>query len=258
MKFPYQTKTKNQKIKTKRIFLIGIIILGAVLISTAPLLHMIFPKTNSELNAYKKDLALAVLKIENKLIDNRCNLENNNIDKERYLYDLDLLNIEKENIMKHNNEALDIFIDNNRVFGWKTTRVFAIGFGVRLPYLLLSLIISFLIFKIKTEEKYLKRCFFWLQVACYFICFYFMFWVFWTSQDFPLKVYRWIFIIISVLASIITVSFISYREVFKLKTSKIITELILLIINNNKYIKSKEDSEKNLDENIKKIEKIIT
>lgn len=233
-------------------------ILGAVLIFTAPLSHMIFSKTNPKVDSYKKELALTVLDVENKITDNRCDLENNIIKKDRYLYNLDSLNTQKKNIIEQNEVALNLFIDKNRVFGWRTTRDFILGLGVRLPYLLLSFIVSFLIFKINTKEKSLKRYFFWLQISCYSISFYFMFWVFWTSQDFPLKTYRWIFVLFSIISSIATVYFISYKKAFQLKSSLIIEKLIVLVLTNDKYIERKKNKKRHLEETIESVDQIIS
>ena len=232
-------------------------ILGVILISIAPLLHKVFSKTNPKVDSYKKELALSITTIDNKLINNRCNLENNIIEKVSYLHNLDRLNVEKEVLLKRNEKVLKEFIDYNRFFGWRTKRDFVVGLGVRLPYLLLSFIISYLVYKIRDEDKFLRKWFFWLQISCYSISFYFMFWVFWTSQDFPLKTYRWLFILFSILGSIATVAFITYREIFKLKASKRIEKLITLLLTNNKYIESDKNAIKNIKENVEKIEEVI-
>ncbi len=231
---------------------------GAILIFIAPLSHIYFPKKNKKVVAYELNLNQKVADIDNQLADNFCDFENNFIEKGDYLLNLHQLNNKKELTITFNDQALQQFAKQHRVFGWSTLRVFLIGFGVRLPYLLLSVIISFLVSKINTRDKYLKNWFFWIQISCYTISFYFMFWVFWTSQDFPLKTYPLFFILFSLLASLATVSFITYKEIFRLKASKRIEKLIVLLITNNKYIESKKNSKKNVMENMEEIEKIIT
>ena len=234
------------------------IVIGAILIFIAPLLHRVFPKTNPEVAAYKKELAIAVSSIDTAIAVNICDLENNLITKDLFIDRLYKLEAQKKHVLNENKKAIGHFVKQRRVFGWNTTRSFILGLGVRLPYLLLSIILSFLIYKINTVDKSLKKWFFWLQIACYGISFYFMFWVFWTSSDFPLKAYRWFFILFSIIAAITTVSFISYREVFRLKLSRIVERLIIRLVHSDTYIESESKSKKHLEETMKEIDRIIS
>ena len=76
-----------------------------------------------------------------------------------------------------------------------------------------------------------------MQIASYGISFYFLFWVFWTSQDFPVSAYRWAFILISILIALSTVYFIKYKEVFLFRLQKIVNAMSrFIVIDAKEYI----------------------
>ncbi|MDB0610936.1 hypothetical protein PL371_03425 [Tenacibaculum maritimum] len=163
---------------------------------------------------YKKELEKEVDSIDKELVSYREKYDNGNISAENYIEINDILSKRKEEIILRNKKLIKLKVDKERFFGWKTIRKFYVGLGVRLPFLFMSIIISFLIFKLETKDKYLKRALFFLQTSCYGLSFYYMLWVFWYSQDYSIVAYRWFFIAFSLSSAAATVYFISYRNVF--------------------------------------------
>lgn len=221
----FQEKTKNQKDKFLlkkgiRVFCFSIFILGAMFIVVAPLLHIYCSKDNPIVQNYKLQLNEEIIQIEQEINALRLDYDNNKISAETYIHENDeLFNLLKE-ITNKNDELIKLKIDENRYFGWVTFRKFMVGFGIRLPYLLFSIIISFLISKINTVSIFLKRCFFVIQTICYSSSFYVLIWCFWYSQDYPIETYRFTIVVGCVLVAIASVNFIIYKELFLLKLQK--------------------------------------
>jgi len=221
-----------------------IILIGAILIFIAPLIHIYFSKTNIEVEKYKKQLNQSASENINKLelLEKSFKVgetKPNVFYKE--FYQLSTLINKAENT---NSKLITKSVNDHRIFGWKTTRVFLIGLGIRLPYLLYSLLISFLIYKIKTEDKNLKKSFILLQVLSFSSAFYQLLWVFWYSQDYPLATYRYALIGFSIVAAISTVYFIIHKEVFKNKLLVIVKSMSRFIIKDAKqYIDPKKEKE---------------
>lgn len=94
-----------------------------------------------------------------------------------------------EALQAANEKALDLKVDSERYWGWKTKRTFWIGFGVRLPLLIMAIIISMLIANRQSDQRYRSKALFWLQVSCYGVALYQVIWCFWYAQDYPLSTY---------------------------------------------------------------------
>jgi len=235
-------RTKNQ-LGAKTIYHL-IILIGAILIFIAPLVHVYISKDNPSVVAYKKELSLKEKKYDNELIELRKKYDKRLLSAEKFIIQNDNLKALLTVQINKNNKLLKEKVDENRIFGWKTLRVFLVGFGIRLPYLLFSLIISFLIFKIKTDDKTLKKAFVYLQIGAYTTTFYNLAWCFWYSQDYPLETYRYAIIIVSALVATSVVYFISYRELFTMRLQKIVNALSrFTIIDARKYIKPESEKE---------------
>ncbi|WP_159292529.1 hypothetical protein [Tenacibaculum maritimum] len=232
-----QEKTKKTKIKTSFSLLHALLIFAAITIFSIPLVHKLFPKKNSAVEIYKKELRKEVNDIETKIKENRLKYDNRVITAEYFIEINDVLTNERDVIESRNEELIKLKANQERFIGWLTVRKFFIGFGVRFPFLFLTVILSFLIYKLNTEEKYLKRALFFLQVSCYGLSFYFMFWVFWTSQDYPVSAYRVFFILFSLSAALFTVYFIMYRNIFKTKLEIKLKGIIAYVLEiRNKHI----------------------
>ncbi len=203
-----QIKMKNQ-IGIRNIFLI----IGAILLFIAPFIHIEFSKKNSIVEKYKTETKKEIIiPIKNSIKELKQNYSKGNIVAENYILEYDKLSNELENAETKYNKLVQIKKDEERILGWLTIRSFLVGFGIRLPYLLFSLIISYLISIINTKEKSLKRTFTLLQLTCYTISGYVIIWCFWYSQDYPLSSYRFVALAISALVSFSLYFFIKSRR----------------------------------------------
>jgi len=248
-------KTKN-RIGTASVSLHIIVILGAILIFIAPLVHIDFPITNSKVEAFKKSKKIIFEDFRRQKEEIRKNYNKGLITGEEKIAQDDLLT-EKENtfLMQYQKE-LKTVIDKNRIFGWKTWKKFLIGFGVRLPYLFFTLMIVFFIQKLDTKDKYLKRTFTFTTIALFTTSFYQLIWVFWDKQDFPKGYYYVTALALGFIASLIAVSFLKYRKSLELKFKGVINQLIVFIINSDKYIDGEDLKTQYFKGYMKEFEKI--
>ncbi len=218
--------------------------IGAVLIFIAPIIHFNFPKKNAEIVSFEKKLNNKILYFKEEITTLKQKYRDNVISAENYIIQLNEI---EASILKQeqiNQALLENKENDSRVLGWLTIRAFLIGFGIRLPYLFFSLLISYLIFKVNTEDKNLKLTFLFLQIACYTITLYELVWVFWHSQDYPLSAYKWIALYLSAFAATTVVYFISYRELLRMRLQKIVNALSrFIVIDARKHIKPEEEKE---------------
>ncbi|WNH09994.1 hypothetical protein [Thalassobellus suaedae] len=238
----YQEKTKNQiRLSFKKTLTYIICIIGAVLIFIAPLVHIKFSKTNPVVESYKQELHDNIASIDNDLKALRLQYYSGN---QEYFTQYDNL-ISKRNATEiANDKLINLKIDENRIFGWKTLRSFLIGFGVRLPYLLIAFLVSYLITKQKTEDIYLKHCYNLLQVSLYGISLYLIIWCFWPHQDYNITTYLFAVLALCILVSAMGVCFITYREIFKLRLQKMVDAFSLFIVKDaKKHIKKGGEKE---------------
>lgn len=205
------TQEKMKSLKGTNNFLL---IIGVMILFIAPLIHIEFDKKNHKVEAYKAKVNKQILKpIEESLKTLRLGYEQRKISAENYITNKDKLDLKLLKAQQEYKKLVEIEKNKNRVFGWLTTRKFLIGFGIRFPYLLFSLIISYLISLINTKDKSLKRAFTFLQLALYTISGYVIIWCFWYSQDYPLSSYRFVAILLSALVSFLLYYFIRYTRV---------------------------------------------
>jgi len=253
----FTTKQKNWKTNpVKKIFQFGLTLLDAVPIAAAPLSHRLFDRINPPVENHRKKLEKSITQIDDDIITNRCDLENNLIDKDKYLLNLTNLESKRATTLEFNARSLRTVTVANRVFGWNTTRSFMIGFGVRLPHIVLSIALCFVCAKINDTVKYLKLALFWLQVSSVSISIYFMFWVFWTNPDFSVEVYRWVFLLFSFLLGITTVYFLFYRNALRHKLFKITDSLLGFFAESYHYMESEEGKQKYFGAFIQKLQEI--
>lgn len=235
------TKTKNRIegtiVKNRLILFIGIF-LGALIILVAPLVHISFPKKNQVVEQYKEVLNQPVHKLKAKIVDLRSSYDEGGIPASEYIIENDKLNITLTELLATNKSLVKTKVDEARVFGWTTTRKFIIGFGIRLPFLIFSIIISMLIARDQTRVKNLKKAFFILQSACYTISFYVIIWCFWYVQDYPLEVYWFAMLTFCVVAGIFTTFAFRYYDSNLIKIVKIKGSFLNFIVEiRNKHYK---------------------
>lgn len=186
-----------------------LVLMGAI-IFIAPLVHIDFPRKTAAVAAYEEELAREVSVLENDILALKDQYKGGQLDAVTYIVLSEDIRKQLRMQRQVNETLLKEKIDSQRVFGWESPRIFLIGFGIRLPYLLFSVIISLLIFRIRTRDRYLSRAFFFLQVLCYTIALYELVWCFWYSQDYPLETYRVAIIGICLLFAVFAINMVKY------------------------------------------------
>lgn len=188
------------------------------MIFIAPLLHIEFSKKNPVVEKYKSELESSVTALDKGIVSLRSQYDNGTIAAKEYFDQYDELVAQRAVQKAENKVLLKEKVDSERVFGWLTTRIFLVGFGIRLPYLLFSIIISLLIARIHTRDDNLLRTFFFLQMSCYAIAAYELVWVFWNFQDYPLETYRIAIVFLCIVVGFLCAYAFKYYEsnVFKI------------------------------------------
>ena len=233
------TRMKNP-IEAKKL-LNFLLLFGAILIFIAPFLHINFSKKNAKTEKFKEETFDNLI---GPLIIKKETLGKTILKQKEPNKDLFLSYLETEIEIKKKESEYKSLVKKekakNSFFGWHTTRSFLIGFGNRIPYLVFNLIITYLIQIINTESKYLKNTFRYLQLICYTISIYQIIWCFWNYQDYPLKYYRYIIVLISLSTSVMMINFINYRSVLRTKLIELIKDLFAFIFDETEdknYIK---------------------
>lgn len=215
-------KTKNQTTKTltlNRALVVAIcIIIGAITVVVVPLVHIEMPVETSEVKEY------------------RISLEAEN---EKLLNDQNSTKDDVEALKKENDTKLKSFIDDQRIFGWKSPRKFWIAFGIRLPYLIFAITFTLLVFLLRfflkkngiKISKNLSKSLRSSQVLFYAAAIYHVGWVFWAlDQDYPPKTYWYYYILCSlIVAYLVTHSFKWYKGKLQLMQEKIDRMLLFLL-----------------------------
>jgi len=233
------TKTKNRTegiTKNRAVLFIGIF-LGALIILVAPLSHIGLSNKNEAVEKYKAELNQPIEELQEQLTALRSDYDNGIISAEGYIVGSDKINNTITTLKDNNKNLIKTKVDEARVFGWTTTRKFIIGFGIRLPFLIFSIIISMLIARNKSRDRNLKKAFFLLQTSCYAISFYVIIWCFWYVQDYPLEVYWYAMLAFCVLAGAFTTYAFRYYESNLIKIVKLKGSFLNFIveIRNNYY-----------------------
>lgn len=190
-----------------------LLIFGAIIIFIAPLIHIEFSKKNELVENYKSKLKNTLIApFDLKISQNEKAYTQKKISAETYISNSKSLQKEVLKVKKQYTTLIRKKQDENRIFGWLTLRKFLNGFGIRLPYLIFSLIISYLIGLVKTENNNLKKSFFFLQITCYTITGYVIIWCFWYLQDYSISSYRVTILILSALVSTAGYYLIKYKN----------------------------------------------
>lgn len=216
------TKTKSRTIKiqtlNKAVVVAICIIIGAITVVVAPLVHIEMPVETAEVKEYRLSLEAEKTKLLNDQASTKEDIEA---------------------LKKENKAKLATFIDNQRIFGWKSPRKFWIAFGIRLPYLIFAITFTLLTFLIRfflkkngiSISKNLSKSLRASQVLFYAAAIYHVGWVFWAlDQDYPPKTYWYYYIACSlVLAYLVTHSFKWYKGKLQLMQDKIDRMLLFLL-----------------------------
>jgi len=205
--------------------------MGAVLIFAAPLIHAEFSKKNPKVEKYKDKLNSSIEAIEFNLQTLELEYESGSINAKQYITSFKYFASKIKSQEAENDKLLSAMVDSERIFDWKTMRIFLIGLGTRIPFLFFSILISFFIVRENTKDRYLSKAYTFLQVSCYTISFYLLIWVFWPSQDFSLEVYRWGIIASCVPIAIGCTYFIKYYDSNRTILKSKIRYIMYLMIN---------------------------
>ncbi|WP_234859286.1 hypothetical protein [Aquimarina aquimarini] len=220
-------------IGNKKVFIPIFIVIGAIIIFIAPLLHINFPKKPEAVKLFEKKIDDFNLLEDNKLCQLKGKLEVNKITYLEYIEQRESLDIDRSARTDLLNFQLKQIVNNHRVFGFRTLRVFLIGFGIRLPYILFSFIILFFFLysrdKLKTNI-YLYRSVVILYTISFLISFYMTIW-FVLPQDLPVTAYHILIATLTILSSWSSIYLVKYyydREIVFVLSLKI-KELIHFI-----------------------------
>ncbi len=180
-----------------------IIVLGAVLACSAPFVHMLFPKTPTE------------------LVTLRIQYDNNQILESEY------------------KQKYEIFVEDNRLFGFPNARKFWYSIGK--PILILYFAIYLLLIYPSISDRSLQKSTKILGLLSTFTATYFIIWTLWYKADFPKMLYYWSIGIASVTGTFVAAMVIDYRQNLRLKIEKLIH--FISIDAYSKYIKKEDRPE---------------
>ncbi len=202
------TKTKNRTGTTgtlnfKASTVLAICLLGALLVFLSPLFHMAFPVDTPGQLKFSKEFDSRLDKFEKESIVLKKNLDKGEISPSVYIAESERISLEKTNFEKAHTAKYKRYVDERRIFGWKTPRKLLIALGIRLPYLIFAILVTFLISLVKTKDKWATRGFTLLQIGIYASAFYQLIWVFWNHPDYPLKAYIWFGISLCLVSGVI-------------------------------------------------------
>ncbi|WP_394749581.1 hypothetical protein [Spongiimicrobium salis] len=238
-----KTRTKKS-IKTSKIVLSIFIALGAVFIFAAPLVHIEMPKKNPVVESYKKELRSKVTVIDDEIIYTKSQYEEGKITGDQaYNLIINELQPKRAKLIEDNDELIDNKIDEHRVFGWKTWRALANGWGIRLPYIFFAILISVFVFALNTKNKQLKISLFFLQMSTFTMAFYQQVYTFWPYRDLPLRAYRGTIIAVCILISLASIFFIRYlsnrsnrfKSIIRFLNGVLITDVPPLVKDEKEY-----------------------
>ncbi len=211
--------------------------IGAIVIFIAPLIHIDFPKKTRRIFLIEKSISKEKESFKLEYNNLKEDLKKGVIDHKSYVYRINQL-IDCNNVKSIElKKKLENEIDKNRVFGFRSLRVFLIGFGIRLPYLLFSTAILFFYkysYRKLKRNYYLKISIILLYNISFLISFYMIIWFLIPRKDFSLQFYHLLIIIISILSTIFSIYLIKsmYRSFNKSKNN--IQKLIRFILSNRK------------------------
>lgn len=216
--------------ETKKTFISIIIIIGAVTIFTAPLLHIFFPKKpdyqvnfESKIDKFNKDKDLEFCALEESLNQGEITPAEFIKREKQFLIDRAV----SEELLDY---QLGNLIDENRIMGWRSIRMFLIGFGIRLPYLFFSSIILIFFFYSKEklkEDILLYRATKLLYTMSFLISFYMTIW-FVLPRDLPKPLYHLLISVLSIASSIC--AFYCIRYYYNKKSNFLLTYKIKELI----------------------------
>lgn len=210
--------------------------MGAVIIFTAPLVHIYFPKKPDNVKNFENGIKKYEESIVLDLSELKTKYSIGEISASKYISNRELI----EQSFKIQSEKLytelDIIVDSNRVFGFRTLRTFLIGMGIRLPLILYSFIVLFLVLYSKEKLKknlYLYKAVRLLYTLSFLISFYLVAWFMIPKSkgigDFTNEFYYYLIGAISILATFSSIFAVKYFNNIISSLKSNISQLITLI-----------------------------
>lgn len=206
------------------------------MIFTAPLVHIYFPKKTDNVENFEKEIKKYQESIALELSDLKNSYSIGKLSASKYISDRESIEQSFKIQSEKLNVELDAIVDSNRVFGFRTLRTFLIGIGIRLPLILYSFIVLFLVLYSKDKLKtnpYLYKAVSLLYTLSFLISFYLVAWFMIPRSkgkgDFTNEFYYYLIGAISILATLISIYTVKYFDniITRLKSS--ISQLITLI-----------------------------
>ncbi len=198
------TKTKSLSLATdnklKTLFIV--IIVGAILSSAAPFLHMLFPIHSTEIVQLKKLY------------------EQNLVDEQTYTNQLNIL------------KQKQAFV------GFPNFRTFLYNIGKPITLLYFSLLLIG-IYPFITEI-YIRKAAKFSSTILGFVSFYFTIWVFWYRGDLPKFTYYTAIGVIAILSTFLAIALINHRKNLLLKIQQLIE--FIVVDTRNKYIPKEKET----------------
>ena len=247
-------KKKNQTREIGGWVIKLIIIIGAIPFFIAPFIHIVMPKKSKEviefvnhLNDIERQQAASLEKLKKNSLANGLSLQNYFLEESKLLDSFKIINAKNENEIRKLRES-------QTVFGFRTMRIFFIGFGTRIVILFLAIILLFS-FYIRDEE--LKKIVIYISYSFIGVGLYLNIWFIWDGSDFPQSFYYLAIGLMTIIGLITTYLLVTRYESISSKLKGAINQLIVFIINSDKYIDSKEKENKHFLDSMDVFEKIV-
>jgi predicted PurR-regulated permease PerM len=230
------------------------IILGAIPFFIAPFIHIIMPKKSQEVKEYIKY-------VDNLKDEQKTSLENlkesslaNGISLQKYLnQESKLLNAHSFTNTKVEKKLLKLR-QNQMAFGFRTMRVFLIGFGTRIVILFLAII---LLFSFYVQDEGIKKVIRYISYSFIGVGLYLNIWFLWDGHDYPQSYFYLAIGLMTVIGLITTYLLVTKYESISTKLKGVINQLIVFIIKSEKYIENKSTRRQHLKDYLTEFEKII-
>ncbi|WP_459212757.1 hypothetical protein [Aquimarina rhabdastrellae] len=229
-----------KKTKISHITIHLITIISCIVISIAPFIHINFPKKEKSVIILEQKISELTSKHLSKTKKLRSLYDDKRISAENYIIKLDLLNNEKQRTLSELRKELQKNVADNRMFGFRTKRVFLIGFGIRLPYLFFSLSILGLFLYNKKKLKKDRNLYIAVKMLyniSFLISFFIVAWFLIPRQDFDSEIYYLMIGLLSILSSFLSIYLIKhYIDIFNSLKFKIRTLISFIKVTRKKYL----------------------
>ena len=248
-------KAKKAKNQTQAIGVFKLlIIIGAIPFFIAPFIHIIIPKKSLKVKEYIKYID----DVKRAQATSLTNLKKNSLVKkislQEYLDKESQLLSEFSEINNINEKEYSTLKNNDKVFGFRSLRVFYIGFGTRIVILFLA-VLFFISFHI--NDNGMKKVLNYIALSFIGVGIYLNIWFLWDGQDYPQSFYFLAIGLMTIIGIITTYMLVIRHKTLSTKFKTIINQLIVFIINSDKYIDSKEKENRHFNDSMEVFEKIV-